>query len=365
MAAVAACGLAGLGLAGGVAPAQAGCGGVQTAQPTSHRGPGLPPLAIGDSTMLLALPDLAREGFAVNAHGCREYDEALALLRQLRDGGALPHLVVVALGADGSVTSSDVEQTLSILGHERVLVLVTPRELGGGSGSDAETVRREGRLHPQTVHVLDWVAYAQGHGGDWFQPDGLHLTFSGAAVFARFLGRALAFDVPAGVVVSGAARVGAASGASSEAVSFRARVVAPFEWSSAGRRERVGLPQLYFVTGGRCVYRLRVAPSVTVAPASSAAAQVRSLVPLGTRASSVAHKGGVEAWTAWRAREFVGGALALDLGAAPGAGGHAFLDWMVTTVRGAHCHIVVSRAAQGQILGLLAGLRTAPRVSRG
>lgn len=364
MAAVTACGLAGVGLAGGVAPAQAGCGGVQTAQPTSHRGPGPPPLAIGDSTMLLALPDLAHEGFAVNAHGCREYDEALALLRQLRDTHQLPHLVVVALGADGSVTPSDVEQTLSILGREHVLVLVTPRELGGGSGSDAETVRREGRLHPQTVRVLDWVAYAQGHGGDWFQPDGLHLTFTGAAVFAHFLRQALAFDVPAGVVVSGAARVGVASGAS-EAVSFRARVVAPFEWRSAGRREQAGLPRLDFVTAGRCVYRLRVAPRVTVGSASSATAQVRSLVPPGTRAGSVAHRGGHEAWTAWRARDFVGGALALDLGAAPGAGGHAFLDWMVTTVRGAHCHIVVSRAAQGQILGLLAGLRTAPRVSTG
>src|SRR5947199_7924225 len=72
------------------ASAQGGCGGVQAAAPTRHHGPGAAPLAIGDSTMLLALPYLAREGFEVNAHGCREYDEALALLRGLRAGRRLP-----------------------------------------------------------------------------------------------------------------------------------------------------------------------------------------------------------------------------------------------------------------------------------
>jgi hypothetical protein len=176
------------------ATGQGGCGGVQRASPPRWHRSYLPPLAIGDSTMLFALPSLASEGFEVNAHGCRQFSEALTLMRGLSHLHLLPHLVVIALGADGSVTASDIRQTIEILGRGRVLFLVTPRELGGGSGSDARVVRDEGRWRRPQVHVLDWVSYSQGH-GSWFQPDGLHLTFSGAAAFARLLGRARKFQV--------------------------------------------------------------------------------------------------------------------------------------------------------------------------
>jgi hypothetical protein len=179
-----------------LASAQGSCGGVQSAMPR-HRGHERPPLAIGDSTMLLALPALAREGFEVNAHGCRQYEEALALLARRARARTLPHLVVVALGADGSVTGEDARRTLGVLGPDRVLVLVTPRELGGGSGADAQAVRRAAFSHRDRVGVLDWVAHAAGH-GDWFQPDGLHLTDSGASAFAAFLGRALPLAAPLG-----------------------------------------------------------------------------------------------------------------------------------------------------------------------
>ena len=176
------------------AAAQGGCGGVQRASPPGWHRSYLPPLAIGDSTMLLALPSLASEGFEVNAHGCRQFSEALTLMDGLSHEHLLPHLVVIALGADGSVTASDIRQTIQVLGRGRVLFLVTPRELGGGSGSDATVVRDEGRWRRPQVHVLDWVSYSQGH-GSWFQPDGLHLTFPGADAFTRLLGRARKFQV--------------------------------------------------------------------------------------------------------------------------------------------------------------------------
>ena len=34
--------------------------------------------------------------------------------------------------------------------------------------------------------MLDWVRFSNGHPA-WFQPDGLHLTFDGAAALARLL----------------------------------------------------------------------------------------------------------------------------------------------------------------------------------
>jgi len=174
----------------------AGCGGVQEVYPAHHPRGRIPPLAIGDSTMLLALDQLAAEGFDANAHGCRQYPEALALVAQRKAQGRLPHMVLIALGGDGSVTHADIGETIGLLCCTRLLVIVTNRELGGGSGQDAVTEREEAAKHPGRIKLLDWVAYARGHGGDWFQPDGLHLTDLGAQVFSRFLDQAMRWAYP-------------------------------------------------------------------------------------------------------------------------------------------------------------------------
>jgi hypothetical protein len=169
------------------------CGSVETAKAQRNPNPGgRPPLAIGDSTMLLALPNLSREGYAVNAHGCRQITEGLELLRGLKHEGKLPHLVVIALGADATISRGQLGRAFGLLGGKRVLGLVTPRELGGGTSSDADAVRSAAKRHPRRAVLLDWVAYSAGR-SSWFQPDGLHLTFDGAAAFARLLRQALPY----------------------------------------------------------------------------------------------------------------------------------------------------------------------------
>jgi hypothetical protein len=172
------------------ASAQDGCGGVETAYPPHLHHGRRPPLAIGDSTMLLSLQELANIGYDANAHGCRQWGEALALIRARRAAHTLPHMVVIALGADGSVTPTDVGEALGLLCCTHLLVLVTNRELGGGSGSDAATEREEVAKHHNRAKLLDWVKYSAGHAG-WFQPDGLHLTDSGSRAFTHLLAKAL------------------------------------------------------------------------------------------------------------------------------------------------------------------------------
>src|SRR3954466_12261113 len=179
-----------------VAPpaAKAGCGGVEIASP-KHKVAPRPPLAVGDSSMLLALPALSRVGYKANARGCRQFAEGLRLLRDTRRGHQLPHLVVLALGADASVTAEQIEQAKKILGPKRKLGLVTPRETGGGESNDATVIRNAGQRDPARVKVLDWVHYSAGH-SSWFQPDGLHLTFSGAKAFARLLKKLIPLAAP-------------------------------------------------------------------------------------------------------------------------------------------------------------------------
>lgn len=187
--------LAGLALVAGVAGAlllspvaSADCGGVETSRPKHKRVAPRSPLAIGDSSMLLALPRLAHVGYRANARGCRQFAEGLQVLRDARRSGRLPRLAVIALGADASISSGQVRAAMKIMGPKRKLGLVTPRELGGGESNDARVVRNAGRRYPKRVKVLDWVRYSAGH-GSWFQPDGLHLTFSGARAFARLFAK--------------------------------------------------------------------------------------------------------------------------------------------------------------------------------
>jgi hypothetical protein len=177
------------------ATADAGCGGTQWKAAAKRPKHGRPPLAIGDSTMLLAMDNLSRAGFNVNAHGCRGWDEGLRVLRARRAHPGLPHLVVMALGADFTISRHDIWRALHILGPGRVLGLVTPRELGGGSGSDAVHCREAAAHYKKRVVLLDWVRYSSGH-GSWFQPDGLHLTYTGARAFARLFKKALPFAQP-------------------------------------------------------------------------------------------------------------------------------------------------------------------------
>ena len=170
-------------LALGAGTASAACGGVAQEKPHKNVSLGRAPIAIGDSPMLLALPNLADEGYRANARGCRQYPEGLALIRKLRHQGHLPRLVVIALGSNGTITRANIHDALHIVGKKRILGLVTPRESGGGAGHDAALVRSEAHRHKR-IRLLDWVRKSAGHPG-WFQPDGLHLTFDGAAAMAR------------------------------------------------------------------------------------------------------------------------------------------------------------------------------------
>jgi len=177
---------AGVVLGAGEARAVGACDAQKRLRPT-HRVPGRPaPLALGNSVMLGAAVALARAGFEVDARGCRQMGAGIDILAQRRRAGTLPPVVVVALGTNGEITSGDVRRALRVVGPRRLLVLVTPRELGGGSGADAAVVRAAGRRHPGRVRVADWVRYSAGR-GSWFGGDGIHLGPAAAAGMVRML----------------------------------------------------------------------------------------------------------------------------------------------------------------------------------
>jgi hypothetical protein len=175
-------------------PARAACGGIVSAQPTERVNPkGRAPVAIGDSVMILAVKKLAREGYHANAKGCRQWYEGVQTLQRKREHHRLPHLATLALGSNGPVTTALAEQAVKAMPKNRVLAFVTPRGSVAGGGADA--MRTVAKRHRHRVVLLDWVRYSAGH-GDWFGSDRLHLTYSGAAAYARLMGKAIRFAKP-------------------------------------------------------------------------------------------------------------------------------------------------------------------------
>jgi len=169
------------------ATASAACGGVKQEDPRRDRNLGRAPLAIGDSALLGALPEVAKVGIRANARGCRQYPEGLALMRNLRRKGKLPRMVILELGSNGVVTKGNIHEALHLVGKKGMIALVTPREASGAGTHDIELIRREAERHNR-VKLLDWVKFSAGHSA-WFQPDGLHLTYAGAAAMARLFER--------------------------------------------------------------------------------------------------------------------------------------------------------------------------------
>lgn len=180
---------------GSPAPASAACGGVEHFSPVASRGEGPPPLAIGDSIMLGAIEPIRRAGLELDVRGCRPFSEGLSVMRARRRSHSLPDIVVLGLGTNWTVTTSQIRAGLQIAGPRRVLGLVTPRETGGVASSDQRVIREAGRRWPRRVKVLDWVSYSVGH-SNWFWSDGLHLQPRGARALARLLRQAFTWELP-------------------------------------------------------------------------------------------------------------------------------------------------------------------------
>jgi hypothetical protein len=183
-------------LAGASAPAAvAGCGAVETQKAGKALGDFRAPLIVGDSVLLGAIPQVARLGFDVDAHGCRQWSEGARIVRLRKRRGTLPHMVAMFLGADWTVSKAQIQEVLFRLGPKRVLVLVTPREVGGRGGTDAQHMRDMAERYPTRIFLLDWVRYTR-HRPSWFAPDGLHLNRPGIPGLAGYLKRSLKYAAP-------------------------------------------------------------------------------------------------------------------------------------------------------------------------
>ena len=170
--------------------------GAATVNPNSK---GRAPVALGDSTMLLPIPNLDAVGYSVNARGCRGFREAVNIARKLKAKHHLPHLVLINAYGNGGVNPGLIQEALSVLGKKRVLGLVTEynADTGHPPAPDTDMLFKAARQYPHRIFVLDWVRYSRSHHaaeptpGAWFLPDLFHPNYTGADAYAQFLATAL------------------------------------------------------------------------------------------------------------------------------------------------------------------------------
>jgi hypothetical protein len=160
---------------------------------------GRAPVAIGDSTMILPIPNLDAIGYSVNARGCRGIKEAVNIARKLKAKGHLPHLVLINAYGNGGVNQELISEALDVLGRRRVLGLITAynADTGHPPAPDTDVLFKAARQYRHRIFVLDWVRYSRSHHaadptpGAWFLPDLFHPNYAGADAYAQFLATAL------------------------------------------------------------------------------------------------------------------------------------------------------------------------------
>jgi hypothetical protein len=184
------------------AAGEPGFGCKRTLQGTADVNPnpkGAPPLMIGDSTVLLPIPNLTAVGYSVNAKGCRGFRQAVEVAGKLRRKHKLPHLVLLNDYGNGGVSDELIAEALDALGRSRVLGLVTEydADTGKAPAPTTDVLVKAAKRYPHRIILLDWVKYSLPHHkvepkvGAWFLPDLFHPNFDGAEAYAQFLTRAL------------------------------------------------------------------------------------------------------------------------------------------------------------------------------
>ena len=171
----------------GAAPAAFACDARQTSRAVKHKPrTERAPLILGDSTMIFAAPMLGRRGLEADAQGCRQFSAGVSILAQRKRAGRLPRVAILALGANGTIGRGAVARAARVMGRNRILGLVTPRQ----ASSSAAAMRWAARRWPDRVLLIDWVRHSAAHGG-WFGGDGLHVNHTGARAFANLVERAV------------------------------------------------------------------------------------------------------------------------------------------------------------------------------
>jgi Predicted acyltransferases len=143
--------------------------------------------AIGDSIMIDIRPYLTKEfaHITVNAQEGRHIEEAPGIIDQMKQNGTLGSIVIIELGTNGPVTSTQIAALVKQIGAGVQIIVTTTRVPRPWEVQVNQTMKAAAAAY-SNVHLADWYAASTGH-SSYFAPDTIHLNPSGSQVFAKLI----------------------------------------------------------------------------------------------------------------------------------------------------------------------------------
>jgi peptidoglycan/LPS O-acetylase OafA/YrhL len=142
-----------------------------------------PITALGDSVMLgdRTLLQAVFPNVLVDAAVGRQSGSVFSRIEQRLQAGKLAPVVVIHTGTNGTVVASALDQVLTQIGPDRVVVLVTthvPRPWQNSNNAIIEAAAA--KFH--NVRLVDWNAISAGH-REYFVEDGVHMNKVGGRAY--------------------------------------------------------------------------------------------------------------------------------------------------------------------------------------
>jgi len=163
----------------------------RTTPSTRTRTPGTDVTAIGDSVMVSAAPQLqhALPGISIDARVSRQVSVGLGVVQQLAAAGTLRHVLVFALGTNGTFTAGQMHHLLAMIGPHRELVLVNTYEARPWEAGDNQLIDTTARQR-RNVFLANWFATIE-HRTNLLWPDEVHPQPPGARLYAHLVAAAV------------------------------------------------------------------------------------------------------------------------------------------------------------------------------
>ncbi len=154
--------------------------------------PPIPVIAIGDSVMLGAAPQLVGAlgpDTHVDAQVSRQYKAATDIVRTLAEQGRLGQGVVLHLGNNGPMSAETFRSVMDQLVDVPRVVVVNARVTRPWEPEVNRVLAEQVPTYPN-ARLLDWWGLSAMH-GDWFYEDKTHLNPAGANAYALLVTAAL------------------------------------------------------------------------------------------------------------------------------------------------------------------------------
>ena len=153
-------------------------------------------LMIGDSVSLRCV-DTFGTRFPhghIDAAKSRQFGTAKGIFESYVQQNLAGRIVVFALGTNGLVTDSAIDDLMASVGSDRIVVFITTRSPRQWVAATNDALNSAAQRY-DNVRVIDWYGYSEGR-NELFDGDGTHLTTQGAEEYINLVYECVEDDLP-------------------------------------------------------------------------------------------------------------------------------------------------------------------------